>query len=66
MGNKVDLATEREVTWQTANTYVSNSLPNGNYIETSAKYNLNVSEVFNDLLARTFGINKEEVSLFMF
>ncbi|CAL4188095.1 unnamed protein product [Meganyctiphanes norvegica] len=60
VGNKMDLSVEREVTWETANRWVLDAMTNATYLETSAKYNLNVTEVFKELLIRTFGLGKEE------
>nr|XP_053627342.1 ras-related protein Rap1-like [Cherax quadricarinatus] len=63
VGNKIDLSAEREVSWEEANAYATEVMPNAAYVETSAKYNLNVTLVFKELLVLTFGISKEEVSL---
>nr|XP_045619573.1 ras-related protein Rap1-like [Procambarus clarkii] len=60
VGNKVDLSAEREVSWEEANTFATDIMPNAAYVETSAKYNLNVTLVFKELLVLTFGITKEE------
>ncbi|XP_068205590.1 ras-related protein Rap1-like [Palaemon carinicauda] len=60
VGNKVDLSMEREVTWDEANTFVTENMGNAVYVETSAKYNLNVTLVFKELLVLTFGFGKDE------
>ncbi|XP_071544655.1 ras-related protein Rap-2b-like [Panulirus ornatus] len=58
VGNKVDLAGERQVSWDEANALASEA--NAVYLETSAKYNLNVGLVFKQLLVLTFGLGKDE------
>nr|XP_027209339.1 ras-related protein Rap1-like [Penaeus vannamei] len=60
VGNKVDLSAEREVTWEEANNYVTEAMLNAAYVDTSAKYNLNVTLVFKELLVLTFGIGEEK------
>ncbi|XP_042207395.1 ras-related protein Rap-2b-like [Homarus americanus] len=59
VGNKVDLSGEREVSWEEANAYATEVMPAA-YVGTSAKYNLNVTLVFKELLVLTFGIGKDE------
>ncbi|KAL7645688.1 UNVERIFIED_CONTAM: hypothetical protein RMT77_002565 [Armadillidium vulgare] len=58
VGNKIDLSTQRNVTWQEANDYVTCYLQNGSYLETSAKYNLYINDVFSELLILAFGMPK--------
>ena len=56
VGNKIDLSPDdREVTWQDASDYVSTNIEHGAYVETSAKYNLHIEQIFNQLLALAFG-----------
>ena len=62
VGNKVDVAGEREVPWEEAHTFASEQMPFGAYLETSAKFNLNVDVVFKELLVLAFGLGKDEVS----
>ena len=63
VGNKVDLEKERAVTFQEAQDWVEKSMQNASYLETSAKYNINVSELFKQLLIRTYGLAKKEVKI---
>ncbi|XP_023226445.1 ras-related protein Rap-1b-like [Centruroides vittatus] len=50
VGNKSDLVEERQVSHETAKQTVSERMNNCKYIETSAKYNINVSQLFIELL----------------
>ncbi|XP_076305034.1 ras-related protein Rap-1b-like [Tachypleus tridentatus] len=50
VGNKSDLTTERKVQKEKAQQTAKDVLNNCRYIETSAKYNLNVSDLFQELL----------------
>ncbi|KAF2343618.1 Small GTPase superfamily, partial [Trinorchestia longiramus] len=55
VGNKVDLEKERQVTQEEAEEWVKSSMTNATYVETSAKYNVNVKELFKQLLVCTYG-----------
>lgn len=61
VGNKVDLDRERVVSFQRAQTWVDTDMTNASYLETSAKYNINVGELFKQLLIRTYGLANNEM-----
>ncbi|XP_022237347.1 ras-related protein Rap-1b-like [Limulus polyphemus] len=50
VGNKSDLTTERKVQKEKAQQIAKDVMNNCQYIETSAKYNLNVGDLFQELL----------------
>ena len=60
VGNKVDLEDERQVMFDDAQNWVSTSMTNATYLESSAKYNINVREVFKQLLVCTYGFSSEK------
>ncbi|XP_063851418.1 ras-related protein Rap-1b-like [Scylla paramamosain] len=60
VGNKVDVAGEREVSWEEAHSFAVEHMHYGAYLETSAKFNLNVDLVFKELLILAFGLGKDE------
>ncbi|XP_050698242.1 ras-related protein Rap-1b-like [Eriocheir sinensis] len=60
VGNKVDAAGEREVPWEEGHAFAAEHMPCGAYLETSAKFNLNVDLVFRELLVLAFGLGKDE------
>ncbi|KAB7505609.1 Ras-related protein O-Krev, partial [Armadillidium nasatum] len=60
VGNKVDLESEREISFERAQTWVDSEMENASYLETSAKYNINVNELFKQLLIRTYGLAKKK------
>ncbi|CAL4102891.1 unnamed protein product, partial [Meganyctiphanes norvegica] len=62
VGNKVDLDSERIVTFQRAQNWVDTEMSNASYLETSAKYNINVGELFKQLLIRTYGLANNELA----
>ncbi|XP_076040559.1 ras-related protein Rap-1b-like isoform X2 [Oratosquilla oratoria] len=62
VGNKVDLDRERVVTFQRAQGWVDTDMANASYLETSAKYNINVAELFKQLLIRTYGLANNEMT----
>ncbi|KAK7065743.1 GTP-binding protein Di-Ras1 [Halocaridina rubra] len=61
VGNKVDLDRERVVSFQRAQNWVDTDMSNASYLETSAKYNINVGELFKQLLIRTYGLANNEM-----
>ncbi|XP_063851934.1 ras-related protein Rap-1b-like [Scylla paramamosain] len=62
VGNKVDLERERAVSFQRAQNWVDTCMTNASYLETSAKYNINVGELFKQLLIRTYGLANNEMA----
>lgn len=60
VGNKVDLDDERQIQYEDAKNWVSTSMANAAYLETSAKYNINVKELFKQLLVCTYGFSAED------
>ncbi|XP_047481689.1 ras-related protein Rap-1b-like [Penaeus chinensis] len=62
VGNKVDLDRERVVSFQRAQDWVDTDMSNASYLETSAKYNINVGELFKQLLIRTYGLANNEMA----
>ena len=65
VGNKVDLDKERVITFQRSQEWVDMQMSNASYLETSAKYNINVAEMFKQLLIRTYGLANNDVSSFI-
>ncbi|KAG7163839.1 GTP-binding protein Di-Ras1-like, partial [Homarus americanus] len=51
---------ERVVSFQRAQNWVDTDMTNASYLETSAKYNINVGELFKQLLIRTYGLANNE------
>lgn len=62
VGNKVDLERERAISFQRAQDWVDTCMTNASYLETSAKYNINVGELFKQLLIRTYGLANNEMA----
>jgi small GTP-binding protein len=58
VGNKIDLANNREISTEEAENFAKKE--NINYIETSAVKNMNVTDVFTSLLNNIYEIKKEE------
>lgn len=54
MGNKVDLDEERKIPREVASAYAHDNMASCRYLETSAKYNVNVTQLFSELLMKTF------------
>lgn len=54
VGNKVDLDETRRVPHDVALTFTKESMHCCRYLETSAKYNVNVGQLFSELLMKTF------------
>lgn len=56
VGNKSDLIAKRQVSQDMAMKLAQESMHNCQYLETSAKYNVNVSELFVELLQQAYAM----------
>ena len=59
VGNKYDLSSEREVTYEEGKEYAQKH--GYNFYETSAKTGENVKEAFNDIFEQLYKLNEEEI-----
>ncbi|KAK8758273.1 hypothetical protein V5799_004096 [Amblyomma americanum] len=59
VGNKSDLIAKRQVSQDMAMKLAQESMHNCQYLETSAKYNVNVSELFVELLQQAFTMERQ-------
>lgn len=62
VGNKSDLVEERQVSHETAKQTVTEMMNNCKYIETSAKYNINVSQLFVELLQQAKNLEQPVIA----
>lgn len=60
VGNKSDLIAKRQVSQDMAMKLAQESMHNCQYLETSAKYNVNVSELFSELLQQAYSMEQQQ------
>ncbi|XP_064460437.1 ras-related protein Rap-1b-like [Ornithodoros turicata] len=61
VGNKSDLIAKRQVSQDMAIKLAQDSMHSCQYLETSAKYNVNVSELFVELLQQTYDMEQQQL-----
>uniref|UniRef100_T1II42 Uncharacterized protein n=1 Tax=Strigamia maritima TaxID=126957 RepID=T1II42_STRMM len=64
VGNKVDLEANRQISSESAVKFAKDEMRCSKYLETSAKYNVNVSQLFTELLMRAlYGVDGKEEAI---